>query len=245
MRECRFTYLYPAEQVDGRWLAWLPTYRDDWGLTWQREDDATGARVRPDRAFRRRILHTRPATAIDPRNDTAAGGSLRETECLQPRWRDVAGRDAGPAALVGYVLVLQENTDANGVIERLSPIRSLFVGGDTRYGLGRLDRLSYHAAEPRDRIFGQALDVAGEVPIVRSTTALAHASASGGLSGALEALSGWEIGQQKALGFDGARLWAPGSVAPHRAASFRIDEQGIWRLEDHGTSQAPTSGEIH
>ncbi|GAB4243777.1 MAG: hypothetical protein Kow00129_03130 [Thermoleophilia bacterium] len=234
----RFTYLYPAEQVRGNWQAWLPTYSAGRGLNWEREDEAEAAIAVADRAFRRRILHTRPSTAIDPRSDTAADGSLRETECLQPHWRDAAGRDAGPVALVGYVFARQADVNPSGVIERLAPIRSLLVGGDTRYGLGRLDRLS---CDPANRLFGRTVELSGDEPVVRSATTLAHTSAQGAMTGALEALGGWDIGRQKPLGSDGAPLWAPGSKAPNGAASFRIDEQGIWRLEDEGTLQATTN----
>jgi hypothetical protein len=240
----RFTYLYPAEEVGGKWRAWLPEYQCGDGLMWQREDDAD-TEVRTDRVFRRRILHTRPGTAIDPGSDTAADGSLRETECLQPRWRDETGHDVGPVALVGYVLVRQSNGATKDRIERLAPIRSLFVGGDTRYGLGRLELVSREAAKPADQIFGQPVDVEGDDPIVQSSIAFAHASARGGVSGALEVLSGWDVGKQTALDADGIPSWAPGSRIAKQdgAARFRMDQLGIWRLENADAAPAPQNGE--
>src|SRR5690606_21320910 len=93
----RFTYLYPAEQTNDTWHVWLPTYRDGHGLSWARDDHADV--VVSDRQFRRRLLSTRPGTSIDAITDSAEDGSLRETECIEARWRDDRGRDAGPVAM--------------------------------------------------------------------------------------------------------------------------------------------------
>ena len=97
-RDYRFTYLFPAQAVQGKWQAWLPIYKPGRGLAWRREADESSVGLIPERLFRRRLLHTRAATAIEPQSDTAAEGSLRETECIQPGWRDEDGSDVGPVA---------------------------------------------------------------------------------------------------------------------------------------------------
>ena len=37
-RSCRFTYLFPAEKRDGRFLAWLPKFEKEKGLRWCLQD---------------------------------------------------------------------------------------------------------------------------------------------------------------------------------------------------------------
>jgi len=96
----RFTYLFPAECDGKHWRAWLPRYEALDGLVWRREDrQDIEERQLTDRQMRRRLLDTRPSTAIDPDSDSAEEGSLRETECVLPRWRDIES----PVAFVGYV----------------------------------------------------------------------------------------------------------------------------------------------
>lgn len=225
----RLTYLYPAEAVRGMWQAWLPAFQPGHGLTWRREDDDTATPDRPDRVFRRRILHTRTGTAIDPGSDTAADRSLRETECLQSHWRDERGRDAGPVALVGYIFVRQSDGPASSGIARLAPIRFLFAGGDTRYGLGRLALVTCDA---ENQLFGRDVELDGEEPAVQSAVALGHAFARD-MSGSLETLSGWGFGRQTTLAASGTPLWTPGSRADKLDGTvrFQIDQHGIWRLQ--------------
>lgn len=238
-RDYRFTYLYPAEQVRGKWQAWLPKYESGRGLHWQREDETSSTAALADRGFRRRILYTRPGTAIDPGSDTAADGSLRETECLQACWRDEAGCDAGPVALVGYVVVRHSDGPADDGMSRLATVRSLFVGGDTRYGLGRLNLVSCEASNPANRMFGRDVELDGEWPVVRSAIVLGHTVAAEHMSGALEALSGWNLGEQTALDADGTPLCTPGSCVDHclRTTRFSIDSCGIWHLEGRADLQ--------
>jgi hypothetical protein len=84
----RLTYLYPAEMVSGAWRAWLPQYRTGEGLCWTREGESAAV---PDRRFRQRLLGTRPATAVDPDNDSAADGSN------EPSWIRLRPFSANPS----------------------------------------------------------------------------------------------------------------------------------------------------
>jgi len=218
----RFSYLYPAERTIGGWRAWLPAYRDRLGLCWQREDGWPGEPM-GDRAFRARLLHTRPGTAIAAASDTAEEGSLRETECIQTRWRDEVGRGRGPVAMVGYVF---SRGDAD--LARLVPIRTLFVGGDTRYGLGRLIRDG--ETEPTQRLFGAKVNLADGAPRVVTDRLLAHVPVTDepALAGDLELLRGWDRGTiERVAAGEEAPCWRPGSVA-HCTVPWCLTAEGYW-----------------
>jgi hypothetical protein len=218
----RLTYLYPAEESGGQWRAWLPRYESGQGLVWQREDDGNSGGL-PDRTMRPRLLVTRAGTAIDPVSDAAAEGSLRETECVGQYWRTPTG-DVKPVGLVGYLLVREGSL----IQEALLEIRELFLGGDTRYGLGRVRRVTL---QPTSQVFGIVPEPDGADPWLTTERVLAHASApeeAAILSGDLEALAWWDEGQLQA-GPGGQWYWRPGSVAPG-PVRWRIEESGLWRF---------------
>jgi hypothetical protein len=225
-KDYRFTYLYPAEQVEKNWRAWLPTYREGLGLAWAREDQADG--LVGDRQFRRRLLSTRPGTSIDASTDAAKDGSLRETECIETRWRDARGRDAGLVAMVGYVFIRTAKANDKYPVERrrLNDVDTLFVGGDARYGLGRLRRAAFDLVK-QGGAFGGVVTLDAEAPQVVLSTAWAHAHGQASLRGALELLGGWDHGSIRSLD-QAAPLWQPGS----RAASeirWTIEADGLWK----------------
>lgn len=219
----RLSYLYPAESADAGWAAWLPQYRAGDGLCWVREgsDDSVA-----DRRFRRRLLWTRPGTAIDPDSDSALDGSLRETECVQTRWRHDDGSPGGPVAIVGYVWVRQNA----GLLDRVSSVATLFVGGDTRYGLGRLYRASM---EPATAVFGATVELDGDEPRVVTGRPLAHAQPGGDvmICGDQEAVGGWDMtGQQEDRRISGP-VWTPGSRCEDGTApTWELLQSGMLRL---------------
>lgn len=217
-KSIRFSYLYPAES-DGRcWRAWLPRYVKGKGLVWRREDEIGELTARE---MRMRLFSARACTAIDPHSESADEGSLRETECILPRWRD----SGAPTALVGYVFVKLESS----VFANLSTI---FLGGDTRYGLGRLRRLEMRTASD---LFGAGVSLDRDNPVILSKQLLAHtvpASNSATVVGSRELLVGWD--REKGTLFHGIcqrPLWVPGSIVSEGdAAEWHLDEQGIWRF---------------
>lgn len=213
----RLTYLYPAERSGERWVAWLPRFEDGAGLCWQRED-GRGEPV-PDRPFRRRLLTTRPGTAIDPASDSAAERSLRETECVSDRWRD--GQEDDRVACVGYVFTRTEQAKKRA----LEVVETLFLGGDTRYGLGRMRRLALD--EARD-VFGARVTLGGRDPQLSTGRVLAHTEAGGEttMRGAKERLVGWD-NRARAVFAGGAPLWQPGSRAGD-SLHWRIEASGSW-----------------
>lgn len=237
-KNARFSYLYPAESLGERWLGWLPEYREGDGLVWVRE--AVCATF-PDRRFRRFLLWTRPATAIDPDTDSALDGSLREAECVQQHWRRDDGSPGNPVGLVGYVFL----RNGKDLAQRLSALRTLFVGGDTRYGLGRLERLEM---VPAKEFFGATVTLDHEGPHILTPRALGHTHASDEVSmcGELEAIGGWDMAGQQQGGRISGPVWAPGSqiVGGDGIPRFRIDEHGLWHLERRNASKSQSNGAL-
>jgi hypothetical protein len=225
----RFTYLYPATRRDGAWQAWLPSFRQGSGLVWclGTESKRNSSYVR-NRALRRSLLDTSPGAAIDPQTDTAAEGTLRELECIMTRWRSDSPQIDGQVAMVGYVLVREWPFD--GV--SLEEIRELHVGGDTRYGLGRLRLIEFDKA---CKIFGRRVLMDDEsAPMIESCVVLAHADVPErdgvpALNGAREAMLGWDC-RKGLLDLDyKAPLWAPGSNS-EKKCNWLIDECGVWTI---------------
>lgn len=222
----RFTYLYPAEQAKKSWHVWLPTYLKELGLSWAREDQADA--VVGDRQFRRRLLSTRPGTSIDASTDAAEDGSLRETECIEARWRNDRGRDVGPVAMIGYGFIRTKKATDKYPAERrrLDGVDALFVGGDTRYGLGRLRRVAFDLVK-QGGAFGGAVSLDADPPQIEAATAWAHAHAGASLSGALELVGGWDRRSIRSLD-QGTPLWQPGSRSAN-PLRWSIESDGLWR----------------
>jgi hypothetical protein len=224
-QDVRLTYLFPADETARGWCAWLPRYESDKGLAWQREDDANGNSSASDRELRSRLLLARPGTAIDHDSATAVDGTLRETECLGQYWRCSETGETGElkaVALVGYVFV-REGADLTGVLEQVD---LLFIGGDSRYGLGRMCRVAWYQTS---EVFSAPAELHGHDPSVTTERLLAHASTSEGfvtMRGDLETLRGWDVGTFYAPGGDTV-YWKPGSVSDGREA-WAIQGSGLW-----------------
>jgi hypothetical protein len=219
LENARFTYLFPAEGDGEAWRAWLPRYEERDGLVWRREDRPDGKHHLTDRQMRRRLLDTRASTAINPDSDTAEEGSLRETECVLPRWRDTAS----PVAFVGYVFLKQGWRE-------VCDVTTLFLGGDTRYGLGRLQRVEWKSASD---VFGAQVDLRKELPTVQTDRLLAHTRAGGctqEIMGTRELLAGWD--RTKVDPFSAlseTALWTPGSkVRNGLMVTWKLGQNGIW-----------------
>lgn len=225
----RFSYLFPAERIGDEWNGWLPGWRDGIGLAWHRE--GTESQLVNDRQFRRRLLSTRPGTSIDPRTDAADDGSLRETECIERNWRDDHGCDSGPVAMLGYVFIIRAARRKDKYPpgrRRLDGVDTLFVGGDTRYGLGRLRRVSFEFAPQGEGAFGKSVHLDTDDPQIEASEAWAHVRGGDSLSGALELLGGWDRGSIRTLD-QGAPVWQPGSRSAS-ALRWAIARDGLWRV---------------
>jgi hypothetical protein len=229
---CRFTYLYPAEKSGDNYVAWLPKYLKDKGLRWcspnSREDLS-------DRTFRHRLLDSRPGTAIAPETDSASEGTLRETECINPYWRDLRGctAKANPMFFLGYVFLRN-----NGFRRQLENIDTVFVGGDTRYGLGKT-KLEQWDDLPADlSVFGKPVCLDNDDPEIQSRSVWGHAPAGGGfpingMRGMKELLGGWEQGNPRR----GCLTWAPGSSLDN-SVLWSVDTYGYWIRHSRTTNAA-------
>ncbi|MFB3855490.1 MAG: hypothetical protein ACE148_16960 [Vicinamibacterales bacterium] len=234
--QARFSYLYPAERAGDDWRAWIPEYREGAGLVWAREDSDVAV---AGRRFCRALLWTRPGTAIDPDNDSALDGSLRETECVQTHWRHGDGSHGSAVGLVGYVFL----RDGADVGDRLSTLGTLFIGGDTRYGLGRLERV---AMAPANTFFGATVALHLVEPHVLAHRALGHALVDNRapMCGEQEAIGGWDMtGHEQGPRISGP-VWTPGSrvLAADAPPRFQIDEHGLWQLREDYPSESLSNG---
>lgn len=223
----RLSYLFPAEQVGDAWKAWLPIYQEGRGLVWERED-GKGEEIE-DRNLRMRLLITRPGTAIQPETGTAAQGTLREFELVGPYWRE-RHTLTKPVAFVGYLFCKDDN-----LCKKLKDIQTLFIGGDVRYGLGRLRQVAWTSSVAEsNRFFGEAqLDLNQQDPRVITDRILAHLrpqNVQDRLIGAMECLRGWDM---VAGSMSPPELtWVPGSCCLQKVKlEFAISEDNLWQLK--------------
>ncbi len=217
----RFSYMFPAQQVNGRWQPWLPRFVAKRGLFWRREDLCEESDV-ADRVFRRRLLWTRPGTAIDPNTDSALDGSLRETECVARQWRTDIRSEHSAVAYVGHAFTRK------GANEKIQKVKNLFVGGDSRYGLGSLRRVKF---EDADKFFGMCVKPDEDTPGVVGKHLLAHAHHSNPdipFLGMQEALVGRDRQSESGMLQTTNRYWVPGSVC-HTNQSWEFNKDGTWK----------------
>lgn len=215
-RSFRFSYLYPSEQYDGEWKAWLPCFEKGKSLCWRKE---ANFEIIPHSAFRGRLLDARPGTAIDPGTVSAAEKSLHETEVINPWWRGSQGKTE-PVALKGYLFCKKQS-----IYSDLCRVNLLYMGGDIRYGLGKLVRVEMEKAE---RFFEYNVQLDLDDPRVFTGVVLAHTKANANndlICGALERLGGWDMGTP--IPMADTPFWIPGS----RLVSDKwheIREDGTW-----------------
>jgi len=222
--EARFTYLYPAEQIGDPWRAWLPRYEEGNGLIWRREDQQAANAFLALRQIRMRLLTTRPSTAIDPSCETAVEGTLRESECVNTHWHSEDGAMGSRVAMVGYVFL----RDGSNMRSDLEGIASIMVGGDTRYGFGRLRRI---ALTQEQAVFGAQVELGDQDPIVCSEIVYAHATGAENLVGSREMLVGWDnAGGRGLFAQNTDPLWVPGATVAggEFTCKWKVEQNGLW-----------------
>lgn len=236
--ETRLSYLFPAEKPQGSsWQAWLPRYwqresrchqqekvelskqREEAGLIWQREEDGNCLQ---DRHFRMRLLISQQSTAIDPETDTAAEGSLREWELISAWWKDPEG-ERRRVAMVGYILCRNQEK-CREILSTLKEIKTIFVGGETRYGFGWMTLEDY---EPTSDLFGFQVSWEG-IPLIRGVDRLlAHTyfAPESIPRGAKECFRWWDARGVR----PGLLAWVPGSTLTE-ARNVIIRSNGLWKV---------------
>lgn len=220
---CRFTYLYPAEKRRGKLLVWMPKFEKMRGIQWSCHGSEE---ILSDRDFRRHLLDSRPGTAIAPETDSASEGTLRETECINPWWRNSKCQgETNPMLLSGYVLL--RNKD---IRRQLDNIDTLFVGGDTRYGLGKICRVEWHEVSRDLSIFGKQVHLDRDHPEIQSNIVWGHTLEDGhsqiqGMQGTKEFLGGWDQDSP----YKGKLSWSPGSFL-ESSTTWSLLQNGFWQV---------------
>ena len=180
----------------------------------------------PAEEFERLFISSFGQTAIEPANLTAEDETLHETEYIAPVIEE--DNKQKPVYFVGYIFMKTPTIDFNGE-RRLEDIegaiKEIFVGGERRYGFGRLNLDS--PPELMNSFFGYKIDtsttsftIPGENPIPGHLPVSVNLN----LKGDIEPLVGreWEPGKNGKVGF-GQKVsvaeicWVPGSVLTKEA----------------------------
>ncbi|WP_369425282.1 RAMP superfamily CRISPR-associated protein, partial [Methanothrix sp.] len=178
--------------------------------------------------FERRYLSAHVTTALDASTTSAEEGGLHEVEFIAPYRQD------GSRTLIGGLVFLDD--DAKAVLgdeeNWLAWLGDLQIGGERRYGFGRLCCLEFQTEENAPERY--RLD--GERPLVRvkgSEPVLAHTPANDLRGrGEIEPLVGRQTDTRRSDAF-GCRLsrckicWVPGTLVED-AEWFEIEREGIW-----------------
>ena len=189
--------------------------------------------------FERRFLSSIASTAITPDSNSAEEGSLHEVEFIKSSLGI-----GSPVYLVGHLFVHQDekidihidDVNIQGVSLFSQVIADFQVGGERRYGFGRLVLQRDVCREVND-VFGYTLSQQNgshEVTVPRGSPVLAHAIANNSsMSGFIEPLVSREWSQQKGPGHQLTLLgmpFVPGSIVCLET-TFLIDYYGVWECK--------------
>ncbi|MBN2568240.1 MAG: hypothetical protein JXB42_02295 [Deltaproteobacteria bacterium] len=236
------SYFYPLIE-SGKPL--IPRYKEDEGLCYG-DYPKYGF---TEQAFEKKFIRSFGQTAILPETNTAEDNSLHESEFIVHEINNGSNRGSVPTDFAGYVLIRKGTTFKNkpvtwddGGINLKSALSEIFVGGDRKYGWGRLTLKSDVLIIEPGRFFDHDLTLQGEHPIVTIKEDLpipAHLPLSENLSlkGDIEPLVGREWGEitntegNKKNGagqkISSAKMcWVPGSIL-NKEESLTISSFGI------------------
>ncbi len=255
----RFSYLYPAEKNKDGWLAWLPCYEDDKGLVWRQQRNEEQEHAKHIN-LASRLLTARVGTAIAPSTDTAEENTLRVMELINCYWRQDRNANNGEDNLQGRSGIDQQQCGQNNgkkekksvflagyffikeatrnLLNELEQINTVFLGGDTRYGLGKAVRVKEEMKEVKNFFDEKEILLQEAQPVVKTNHLLAHTYTDdlNDVIGALEYLGGWETKGGTGSFRDFGLTWVPGSTIVEKqnasdASSFLIDEKGLWKKQ--------------
>ncbi|MCP9455542.1 MAG: hypothetical protein NNA18_05480, partial [Nitrospira sp.] len=163
---------------------------------------------------------TRPGTALDPESDTAAEGNLRESEVISPYWQN-GENSLKPVRLLGY-LFCKDDGRKSEQIQKLQQIQTILLGGDARYGLGKI---RWVECKEVTCFFGCPVELNQADPVVQRSRVLAHVPANSvQLQGEYELLAGWD---GRNLQSSTQLYWQPGAVSTE-PLRWKILDDGYW-----------------
>jgi len=213
-QHCAFSYFFVYD--DGKLL--YPHYAQD-GLCYGHLSAAE---------FERRWLSAHVTTALDAATTSAETGSLHEVEFIAP-YDDQARR----TGVRGWMFLDEKGKARLAEGEWRAALNELQVGGERRYGFGRL-RLSDWSADQQTlpdyevRLNGlrPQINVQAKKPLLAHTLA-GNVKARG----MIEPLVGREtVGDSRTFGQSltrGQVCWVPGSVVEGKEC-LTLDETGVW-----------------
>ena len=214
------SYFYPALDPD---IPLLPKFSAD-GLKY-------GGCTEAD--FERLFIKSYGQTAVLPDSNTAEDESLHESEFIAP----CVGEEQSPVCFVGYIFIkdgarTKDNESVgwdSGDIQLKGALSEIFIGGDRKYGWGRLTLIN--KTETAD-MFGLNIDNFPKIQILAGAPIPAHLTlnTSVNLRGNIEPLVGreWDnkgAGQLIKSANSGA-YWMPGSVLTE-GVDLMIDKFGL------------------
>lgn len=180
-------------------------------------------------ACERRYLDAHVATALDATTTSAEDASLHEVEFIAPHRLDSSGNGAR-TQLRGWVF-LDEIAQARQA-EFQERLRDLQIGGERRYGFGRLRQMCWKEAPLPE---GYSVNLDGQRPRITMTPdkpLLAHTLTPGvEARGQIEPLVGRETQNSHAFGSNLTSVqvcWTPGSTLT-AAGPLEIAPDGCWR----------------
>jgi hypothetical protein len=186
-------------------------------------------------SFERRYISAHVTTAIEASAGSAEDGSLHEVEFISSHTLDDTQKPTR-TRMSGYIFVRDDAWETMGDETTLkSRLTELQVGGERRYGFGRL-RLRPADWKPSDSICGSRLTFDASRPRIELAGGrcfLAHVPASDVQArGMIEPLVGRETQtDSRTYGRTLTRsgiCWVPGSIC-EETATFDFSEEGIWK----------------
>lgn len=172
--------------------------------------------------FEQRFIHSFGQTAIEPANLTAEEATLHETEYIAPVIEEKDGQK--PVYFVGYIFINEAGQKWKDWQEIKKAIEEIFVGGERKYGFGRLSLVDKFSCQ--DDFFDYVVDkstglfsIQKDEPIPKPIPAHLPVKDNPSLKGDIEPLVGreWGTGKSGEVGFgqkvsDAEICWVPGSV---------------------------------
>lgn len=222
------SYFFPAVDLE---YPLLPRFTDK-GLMY-------GGYTMPE--FERLFIKSYGQTAVVPHSNTAEDETLHESEYISP-CVEIGGKQC-QVYFVGYIFI-SDKAHYNGKKVDLTEIKlaiyEIFVGGDRKYGWGRLNLDDKYTKECKD-IFGhkytiEPKDGNPQFYLDSNEPIPAHLFVKEGLNikGNIEPLVGRDFVKDKGFGQKISKekiCWVPGSIAVNEMI-LKIGDYGVLKKEE-------------